>query len=70
MRALLFEADLGIRIRTRSGVFHNNRLGAYNSTASYSPTTCANGPVNSGNSINSGNGGHIANRSQRLGDQW
>ncbi|MET7327216.1 hypothetical protein [Nonomuraea sp. NPDC005650] len=51
----LVGADLGTVLRTLPGVFCGNRLIAYNSPSPNSPTTCVNGPENSGNSTNSGN---------------
>ncbi|MFI7128988.1 hypothetical protein ACIBQ1_25020 [Nonomuraea sp. NPDC050153] len=51
----LVGADLDTVLRTLPGVFCGNRLIAYNSPSPNSPTTCVNGPENSGNSTNSGN---------------
>ncbi|MEV4108769.1 hypothetical protein [Nonomuraea sp. NPDC049695] len=51
----LFGADLGSVVSALPSVFCGNRLVSYNSPAPNSPTTCVNGPANSGNSTNSGN---------------
>ncbi|WP_433435560.1 hypothetical protein [Nonomuraea sp. CA-141351] len=51
----LFGADVGTVLGTLPSVFCGNRLFNYNSPSTDSPTTCVNGPVNSGNSTNSGN---------------
>jgi hypothetical protein len=48
-------ADLGTVIRALPGVLCGNRLIAYNSPTTDSPTRCVNGPERSGNSVNSGN---------------
>lgn len=51
----LVGADLGTVIKALPGVLCGNRLISYNSPSPNSPTTCINGPKNSGNSTNSGN---------------
>ncbi|HEX4818199.1 MAG TPA: hypothetical protein VFV66_36120 [Nonomuraea sp.] len=51
----LVGADLSTVIRALPGIFCGNRLVSYNSPMPNSPTNCINGPVNSGNSTNSGN---------------
>ncbi|MEO3875478.1 hypothetical protein ABGB18_42420 [Nonomuraea sp. B12E4] len=51
----LIGADLGTVAQALPSVFCGNRLISYNSPTLNSPTTCVNGPVNSGNSTNSGN---------------
>ena len=53
--AQLTGADLGTLFNAVPQVFCGNRLIAYNSPSSNSPTKCVNGAENSGNSTNSGN---------------
>ncbi|MGP3934293.1 hypothetical protein [Nonomuraea sp. KM88] len=53
--AQLAGADLGTVITMVPSFFCGNRLVAYNSPSSNSPTKCINGAENSGNSTNSGN---------------
>ncbi len=53
--ARLTGADLVTLLDAIPQVFCGNRLVAYNSPSSNSPTKCVNGAENSGNSTNSGN---------------
>ncbi|WP_206061516.1 hypothetical protein [Nonomuraea basaltis] len=53
--ARLLGADLGTVITALPTMLCGNRLISYNSPTPNSPTTCVNGPENSGNSTNSGN---------------